>query len=347
MFFEQPFMNKKISSRQGVPQPVLGGPAARRKMTIGMVTNPRSGGNKKGMGEVRDFLAQNPGIHHGEAVTPSELNAVLADFASRGVDLLVVNGGDGTVQAVLTALYGRSIFPRPPVLALLRAGTASMIARDVGVCGRPPAALAKIRAWSIGAGRTGGPVHERPVLKVLQETGTEPLCGMFFGAGAILQGIDLCHGSMNPKGIRGELMPGLIMARLLPAFLTGNDKLLPATDMGVRLDEAPAQRNTCLLALVTTLERLFLGLHPFWGGEAAPLHFTAVRVKPSYLLRNLPFLLRGRRTATGSPENGFISHNVRRLTLDFRGRFTLDGELFEAKAPLTIEPAGPAGFLRI
>jgi hypothetical protein len=347
MFFEQPFMIKKILSRQGLPQPVLGGPAARRKMTMGMVTNPRSGGNKKGMSEVREFLFQNPGIHHGEAVTPSELNAVLADLASQGVDLLVVNGGDGTVQAVLTALFGRSIFPRPPILALLRAGTASMIARDVGVRGRRPAALAKIRAWSIEAGRTGDLIHERPVLKVLQEDGTEPLCGMFFGAGAILQGIDLCHGSMNPKGIRGELMPGLIMARLLPAFLTGNDKLLPATDMEMRLDEAPARRNTCLLALVTTLDRLFLGLHPFWGGEAAPLHFTAVRVKPAYLLRNLPFLLRGRRTATASPENGLISHNVRRVTLDFRGRFTLDGELFEARAPLTIEPAGPAGFLRI
>jgi hypothetical protein len=347
MFFEQSFMIKKILSRQDAPQPVLGGSAARREMTIGMVTNLRSGGNKKGMGEVGEFLAQNPAIHHGEAVTPAELNVVLSDFASRGVDLLVVNGGDGTVQAVLTALYGRSIFPRPPVLALLRAGTASMIARDVGVRGRRSAALAKIRAWSIDAGLTGDPVYERPVLKVLQEAGTEPLCGMFFGAGAILQGIDLCHGSMNPKGIRGELMPGLIMARLLSAFLTGNDKLLPATDMGVRFDEAPGRRNTCLLALVTTLERLFLGLHPFWGEEAAPLHFTAVKVRPSYLLRNLPFLLRGRRTATASPENGFISHNVRGITLDFSGRFTLDGELFEAKVPLTIEPAGPARFLRI
>jgi len=38
--------------------------------------------------------------------------------------------------------------------------------------------------------------------------------------------IELCHGSINPKGVRGELMPGLVMARLLMALLTGNDKLL-------------------------------------------------------------------------------------------------------------------------
>ena len=137
------------------------------------------------------------------------------------------------------------------------------------------------------------------------------------------------------------------MARLILEVLTGKEKLLSTTDMGIRLDEAPAWHNTYLFAMVSTLERLFLGLHPFWGGEAAPLHFTALKAKPSYLLRNLPFLLRGRRTATASPENGFFSHNVRQITIDLRGKFTLDGEIFEAKAPLTIEPAGPARFLRI
>jgi hypothetical protein len=70
-------------------------------------------------------------------------------------------------------------------------------------------------------------------------------------------------------------------------------------------------------------------------------------VANSHVLRNVPFVLRGRRTATVSPENGFISHNARQITLDFRGKFTLDGELFEARAPLTIEPAGPARFLRL
>jgi hypothetical protein len=222
-----------------------------------------------------------------------------------------------------------------------------MLARDVGVRGTPSAALARILAWLSDRGRSGDSVHERPVLKVMQEDETGPLCGMFFGAGAIPRGIELCHGSMNPDGIRGELMPGLIMARLILEVLSGRKKLLPSTDIGVRLDGDQEWQSPCLLAMVSTLERLFLGLHPFWGEESGPLHFTALKENPSRLLRNLPFLLRGRRTATAVPENGYFSHNIRRVTLDFRGRFTLDGELFEARAPLTIEPAGPARFLRI
>jgi hypothetical protein len=102
-----------------------------------------------------------------------------------------------------------------------------------------------------------------------------------------------------------------------------------------------------MLAIVTTLERLFLGLFPFWGYESAPLHFTALRSNPPYLLRNLPFLLRGRRTATSLPENGYYSHNAGKIELNLRGDFTLDGEIFQADTPLTIEPAGPASFLRI
>lgn len=312
-----------------------------------MLTNPRSGGNKKGIDGIRDFLARNPEIHGAEAVTPTDVHAALADLSARNIDLLVVNGGDGTVQAVLTALYGRSPFPRPPLLALLRAGTTSMLARDVGVDGEPLAALAKIHAWCLDRqGRDPGCVHERPVLRVSQDDGTVPVCGMFFGAGAIPQGIDICHGSMNPKKRRGELMPGLILTRLLLAVLAGNDSIVPGTVMAIGLDAKPARNGSYLFAMVSTLERLFLGLHPFWGDEAAPLHFTALKTKPSYLLRNLPFLLRGRRTATATPENGFFSNNAGRITLDFNGRFTLDGEIFEARAPLTIEPAGPARFLK-
>jgi hypothetical protein len=286
-------------------------------------------------------------MQHGMAVTPEDVNKLLDDFSQRQVELLVVNGGDGTVQAVLTALYGQSCFSIPPVLALLRAGTASMLARDVGVRGKPPDALAKIHAWNVDTCRSGHAILERPVLKIRQEGRTEPVCGMFFGAGAILQGIDLCHGSMNPRGVRGELMPGLIMARLMLAFVAGNEKLLPSTEMQIHLDGRETNRQGYLFALVSTLERLFLGLRPFWGKEYGSLHFTAVKSNPAHLLRNLPFLLHGRRTATASPKNGFFSHNAERVRLDFRGRFTLDGEIFEAGAPLMVEPAGPARFLRL
>lgn len=320
----------------------LDGIAAARRPSVAMLTNPRSGGNRKGLDGIRRFLAENPQLQHAEAVSPDQVRSVLADFAAREIDLLVVNGGDGTVQSVLTTLYGQGLFRRPPVLALLQAGTTSMLARDVGVSGRPLEALARIRDWQ-GAQH----IVERSILKVRQGTDAPALCGMFFGAGAIPRGIELFHGQVNPKGVRGEFFPGVILARLLLSAFTGNEKHLPPTDMVIHVDDAPVQESRYLFALVSTLERLFLGMHPYWGKQPGPLRFSAVRSKPPCLLRNLPFLLRGRSISTVSPENGYFSHNARRITLDFKGRFTLDGELFEAVSPLTIESAGPARFLKI
>lgn len=315
---------------------------------IGLVSNPRSGGNRKGIGAVRRFISQTPSIHHAEAVTPPEVRSVLVEFAARGVNLIVVNGGDGTVQSVLTTLYGGyTPFSAPPLLVLLEAGTTSMLAGDVGLRGTQLAALTKIYNWSTVTTQPYHRIVERSVLKITQNDTIDPVCGMFFGAGVIPQGIDLCHASINPNGKRGELIPGLIIARFLLAALTGNNTLLSITDMGIRLDEAPTHNDRYLVTMVSSLKRLFLGLHPFWGTETAPLHFTALKANPPFLLRNLPFLLRGRRTATAIQENGYFSHNANRITFDFNGRFTLDGELFETRTPVTIEAVGPARFLKL
>ncbi len=342
-------MNNGASHQDSSSRSMTAPAATSEPSIIGLVSNPGSGGNKTGINAVRRFISQTPSIHHVEAVTPPEVQSALIEFAARGVNLVVVNGGDGTVQSVLTTLYGGgdTPFATPPLLALLEAGTTSMIAGDVGVRGTQLAALAKIRTWSTDTRQPHHRIIERPVLKITQRDETSPICGMFFGAGVIPQGIDLCHGSINPNGLRGELIPGLIIARFLLAALTGNNALLSITDMMVRLDDSPTQNDCYLIAMVSSLQRLFLGLHPFWGAENAPLHFTALKANPPYLLRNLPFLLRGRRTATATQENGYFSRNAKQITFDFNGRFTLDGELFEAKSPVTIETAGPARFLKL
>ncbi len=329
-----------------LPPPAADGSAAGRALTLGMITNPRSGGNKRGFAKISAFLAENPQILHHEAITPLEVEQALVEFAGRSVDLLIVNGGDGTVQAVLTVLYSRQVFDRPPILALLRAGTTSMLARDVGIDAGPLAALIRIRDWARQGKVCPEMLDVRPILKLDRGGNQRPLCGMFFGAGAIPQGIDLFHQRVNPRGVRGELMPGLILMRLLWAVFRGNEKVLPPTEMQLNLHGAASQQYRCLFTLVSTLERLFLGLRPFWGNEEAPLHLTTLETRPRQLLRSLPAVLRGRRTRRNTPQNGYISHNVRQVDCVFKGRFTLDGELFDSPGSLSISAVGPARFLK-
>jgi hypothetical protein len=68
------------------------------------------------------------------------------------------------------------------------------------------------------------------------------------------------------------------------------------------------------------------------------------------LLLTLPALLRGRRSAFGSIENGYFSHNTHEVKLSLAGGFTLDGQLYtpeNRKEPTVVRYGGTADFVRI
>ena len=327
------------------PLPEAGFYAEGRCLRVGLLSNPRSGGNKKGGNGVRTVLAKWPDLMHREAFTPEGVSQALADFAKNSVELIIINGGDGTVHAALTAIGNDQIYSRPPLLALLCAGTTSMLARDVGITGSPATALPRVLEWAKST-NSSLTVRTRPVMRVLRTSQLPPLFGMFFGAGAICQGIKIFHRRDNPMGWRGELMPAFTMLRLLLAILGKNyEKVVPLLTR-TRLNGSPAEQRADLLVLISTLERLFLGMRPYWGKEDGPLRYTAVGVEPKSLLQVLLSLFRSQQSHHATPTNGYFSHNVQEVQLEMAGDFTLDGELYPAgKGPITITSAGTAMFL--
>lgn len=320
-----------------------------RTLRVGVLNNPLSGGNRKGLGAVIKIQAEQPGVFHHEVQTPAEVTAALADLARKEVDVIAINGGDGTVQAVLTGLFQAQPFATPPLLAILSAGTTSMIAGDVGLRAGRIKALQRLFAWARNKERRME-IAQRPVLRMRLDTEREPLFGMFFGTGAVFQGIEFCHRRMHRLGLRGELGPGLTLARFLLALIRGNRNYVKSVPLGISCNGHPLQQRDFLLLLVSTLERLFLGLHPFWGSEIAPLHYTGVDAAPRRVFSALPALLRGRQGHHGTPENGYFSHNVDEVRLVLDSGFTLDGELFPPEGrprAVVLSNGGTASFIRL
>ena len=136
------------------------------------------------------------------------------------------------------------------------------------------------------------------------------------------------------------------MLRLLLAILSGNRKKVPPFLTRTSLDgDEPVQRSDTFV-IVSTLDRLFLGMRPYWGEEDGPLRYTAITSAPRHLLRVMASLFRVRKSRHATAENGYVSHNVQSLQLEIAGDFTLDGELFEVgEGPLSVSSAGPAFFL--
>ena len=336
--------NAQTPSRDRPSASVLPG----RALRVGVLTNPLSGGNRQGGRAVQRVIAARQPMSCHDVRTPADVATALGDCARQEVDVVAVNGGDGTIQAVLTTLLHDRPFQTLPLLAILTAGTSSMVARDVGVGGSPARALSRLLAWA-SARDHEGTVSQRHVLRMETPTVEGVRYGMSFGAGLIHDGIRFCRDKIERYGFRGQVGPMLTTVLFLLTLGRGSKDGRGATPMTIGLNGEPGESLQLSAVLVTTLEQLFLGLRPYWGDESAPLHCTTVLARPRHWLRVLPALLRGRTHPYGIPQHGYISHNVREVQVVMDGGFTLDGELFEADrrlGPIVLQDAGPVSFLR-
>jgi diacylglycerol kinase (ATP) len=155
---------------------------------------------------------------------------------------------------------------------------------------------------------------------------------------------------VNSRGLKGELGPGLTIARFLWSASFRRSDFISAVPITITVDNRPAQELDCIALLITTLKRLFLGLYPCWGAEKAALHYTALGNRPRRLLQSLPFILRGRKSHHVSPENGYYSYNASKIRLNTDSGFTLDGQLYipeNRREPTEVQSGAVAAFLRL
>ncbi len=191
---------------------------------------------------------------------------------------------------------------------------------------------------------------QRPVLRVQVPSKNEPVYGMFFGAAAIYQATLFCKQKIHAKGVHGELAAGLALIRFLFAVGLRDRNVVSAVPLTTGVNQEPPEHGKYLLLFITTLQRLFLGLRPFWGAEQKPLRYTTIDARPRHFLRALPFLMRGQKSPVVRPDNGYISRNVEAVRLTLEGGFNLDGELYTPDSqmgPVVVKYGGQASFLQL
>lgn len=315
---------------------------------IGLVSNPGSQQNRRDLSTI-EAAAANAGWRHRVLSDMAELPSALRELADQGVELLAVNGGDGTVQAVLTELLEARPFAALPRLALLPRGMTNMTAADVGLRGKPVPAIGRLSArW-----RTrdlGGCVAARQVLRLENVPGFPVQRGMFFGAASICRAIDYCHSRIHPWRIGADLASALTLARLLLSWLLRgrHSGIVAGERIAARFDNGPESAGEIVLALATTLDKLVLGSQPFWNQQGEPLRYTAIAYPPDRLLRYARQVLYGG-NAPKLPAEGYLSRGAHRVELSFEGPFTLDGQMFRAPTdgPLIITAPEAVEFLRV
>lgn len=287
-----------------------------------------------------------------EANRPDEIERAVAEFAGLGVDTLAVAGGDGTVQCVLDQLLLGDPFDSLPILAIVPTGSTNMTARDVGHVNVRRRGWQPLLDWAAAGGTIpGARVEPRTVLRIQPSDSQAPICGMFFGAGAVHHAVQYTQDHLHGAGLRGDVGPSLTFARFLKSVALRDQRHFAPFRLRLADDAGRAFDDPTLLFVASTLSRLVLGFHPFWGTERAPIAWTAVNQNASRFLLRLPFVARGSPKALGRTEtSGYTSHNSHELTLTFDDGFIVDGEFHRSRpadGPVRLSVAGHVPFLSL
>ena len=324
--------------------------AVPRLLQIGLLYNPSSGYNRRHPGVLAQEASTCEHVTLRAVQSPGEVQAALAELARLPVDLLIICGGDGTVQAVLSALFHSRPFAVIPPLAVLAAGTTNMIAADAGLAGRP---LKYLRLLLAQENLEGMRCVSRPVLR-LQIPGQDDRYGMFLGMAAISQGTTYYQEHFHNQGWQG--LPGIVLTlvRSLATTMGRGARKPMSTRLGIASENISGQKRSeqaqeIILALITTHQRLLFGLEPFWGKEEdGPLRCTLVDAQARGLVWRLPFLAWGKSWAAAGGQ-GYASWNCHTLQLKLDGPLTLDGELYRsahADDPILVSCGGTVKLVR-
>lgn len=310
---------------------------------IGVVLNPKGGYVRRHLTKFRHLVAQLSDACIVEASTPAQISAAIVSFALEPKDLLVVVGGDGSLQAALTALIQLQPTTWPNVL-IVPAGTTNMSARDLGVRQRPLKVLQALHDWRRGA-RSAPASRLRSALQVSYPGSLQSQCGLFFGAGAVVEGVRYFHSHVRGTGVRGALGPSLAFGRMLVSlFWKRSLPFASATTARLNLPQHTLNARWMVI-LATTLDTLLLRSTPYWGTEKAPIHFTAISDRAPKLVRSLFYVLRGKTAPAITQDQAYVSHNLNKTTIEGLTEYLLDGEIFSTQGPLELSATASIRFV--
>jgi diacylglycerol kinase family enzyme len=306
----------------------------------GILCNPASGRIKHQPQAIRQALKAITVNNYLEAVTSTEIRESIRRFSASGINLLIMAGGDGTVHSALTHLF---LLWRGelPAVAVIPCGTTNMTALDLGMRKKPLAGITLLRT---GMARPGTLRYAlRPVLCIDQGPLRRQF-GMFFGCGLIPHGVKYFHNKVRQLGVTNEFAGGFVMLGYLCGLLLRPGSS-PAVHLTLRGAGGDIEKQHCLVAFATTLDRLLLGIRPYRNLEKGSLFFTIIDNNMKSVWSAVISLLAGN---GGRAAGGNYGGNSDRLELLFDGDFIVDGELYHAQrenGPVAISRTAPLRFL--
>lgn len=314
---------------------------------VALLSNPHSTGNRALLPRIRAYCAEHPDVFHYEVEEISQIPEAMRTIARVAPKVIVINGGDGSVQAALTELHcGRYFGETPPPVAVLPNGKTNLIALDLGAEGDPLEALERI--VQLAQSDLAPHIVQRELI-ALSQGGNRPVLGMFLGGAGLADSILYCRHKIYPMGLPNGVSHMLTaLAVILTVVLGIRAAFLPPrpSEVRVSLRRGGQISGRFTLLIVTTLERLLLGSKA--AGSSGHLKMMAVEQGPGSLLRALIASARGR-LGVRRLQGVHIEQGDEIEIEGERSNVILDGELFQTGIgrSITLRTTAPVPFLKL
>lgn len=289
---------------------------ARGAARVGIISNPRSRRNWT----VDLERKIGPGVLAAAPTTNAQLVETLRSFAAQNLELLVIDGGDGTVRDVLSAaagIYGDNL----PPLTLLPSGKTNALALDLGIP----------LGWSVEdaiAAQATGRIQTRAPIEV-RRGDDDPLRGFIFGAGGFVLATELAQGTHRIGAIDGLAVGLSLVGAIAQTCFGGSANRWRSGERVEILNYATGETSVrdLYLLLGSTLERLPLGIKPL-GAMGAGLDVLAVDAPPRLLPVAASAVVMGKEGGWLERLGYHHGHDIPAVQLTLKRGFILDGELF-------------------
>ena len=318
---------------------------------IALLSNPKSTGNLAQLPRIRAYCADHPDIFHYEVEHAYQVGDALRTIARIRPKVLVINGGDGTVQAALTELYNGGHFgAAPPPVAVLPSGKTNLIALDLGAHGDPITALERL--IEIAQGDITPYVVARELIALRNgENGDRPVIGMFLGGAGLADTMLYCRNKIYPLGLPNSFAHVITAIALLAKMvLRVKSNFLPPDPQPLNVslrEEGDMISGRFSLLAVTTLEKLLLS-GELGGRREGVLKLLAIEQQPMSLVRGFAASLLGK--LGRSKVRGVHFEEANEITIEGDSSdVILDGETFRAEvgSPINLKPAAPLSFVKL
>lgn len=307
---------------------------------IGIIANPHSKLNKRSPVEIKRLQAMIG--HHGVLSLShdlTELDKIILSYRNENIDIIAINGGDGSISRVITrviALYGEKPLPK---FALLRGGTMNLVSAQLGIRGSPSEILQRLLTQL----ETGAlPQSERlSTLKIGE------IYGFLYADQSSTAILEEFYRNKN-----GHIGASWLCLKLIVSFLCRGAlirRVLRSKRLKASLRPFGQFETNALGSVAGTITSFPMGLRFLPLAMAKPGYFqtTIVDCPAEKLLWQLPFIMLQQKEGSTASKHSFCCKEAH-LHYEDELRFTVDGEIYLNKSGSILIETGPElEFLRI